>query len=117
MRFLEVVVLRAFLWVGLPLCLIVLAIGPIRVWRWWTRFWNWLRKKRLEPEEILTHVVKQHERHIAGLRKALARAESAEMEIIRNIDKSRDNIAALEKEAQGHVQHDDDLGARAALYK
>jgi phage shock protein A len=117
MGFLETFVLRLVFWVGVPLGLIVLAVGPQRVRRWAAAFWGWLWIKRLEPEEILTKVVKLHEKHIGELKKALTRSEEAETEIARNIGKSRQNIAALEEEARAHVARGDDLGARAALYK
>jgi phage shock protein A len=117
MPFLELVVLRGLLWVGVPLFLVVVAVGPARVQRWLKQARSWLWQGRLDPEEILTHVVKQHEEHIAALRRALARSEAAEGDITRNISKSEENIALLEREAKSHVAGGDDLGARAALYK
>lgn len=117
MRFLEVFVLRFALWVLLPLALVVLAIGPKRVAGWLKQFWNWLWMKRLEPEAILSQVVKQHEKHIAALRAALARSETAERDIVRNMSKSEQSIATLEEEADSRVTSNDDLGAKAALYK
>jgi phage shock protein A len=117
MGFLEAVVLRFVLWVVLPVALIVLLIGPRRVGRWLSRFWNWLWCQRQEPEAILTRVVRAQEKRIAALRAALARSESAEQDIIRNMKESYDNIAALEEEARSHVARSDDFGARAAIYK
>jgi phage shock protein A len=117
MGFLELVVLRLTLWILLPLALVVLVIGPKRVRRWLTDFWNWVWCKRLEPEAILTQVVRLHEKHIAALRDALARSEAAERDIVRNMRKSQDNVTGLGKEARSHVAGNDDLGARAALYK
>jgi phage shock protein A len=115
MGFLETVVLRLFLWVGLPLALIVLLIGPGRVRRWLGQFWSWLWMQRQEPEAILTQVVKQHEKHIAALRAALNRAETARRDIERNMTTCHENIASFEAEAKKHVAHGDDQGARAAL--
>jgi phage shock protein A len=117
MGFLEAVVLRLIVWVVLPLALLVLALGPKRVGRWLRQFWSWLWMKRLEPEAILTQVVRQHEKHIAALRAALARSEMAERDIVRNMHKSDENITSLDDEAQAHVARNDDEGARAALYK
>jgi phage shock protein A len=117
MGFLEVVVLRLVFWVGLPLLLVILVVGPARVSGWARKAWGWLSTKRLDPEEILTEVVQAHEKRIAGLRKALTRSEAAETDITRNARKSEENIAALEKEAAAHAARADDLGARAALYK
>jgi phage shock protein A len=109
--------LRMGVWVGLPFLLVVLVIGPSRFGRWVKQGWEWLWKSRLTPEEILTQVVRQHEKHITSLRNALAQAEKAEGDIVRNMRKSKDNIAVLEEEARGHAVRGDDLGARAALYK
>ena len=117
MEFLELVVLRLVFWVGLPLLLVFLAIGPDRVGRWCRDFRAWLWQKRLDPDAILTEVVRRHEKHIAALREALARSEAAESDIARNIHKSKENVSALEGEARAHVLKGDDLGARAALYK
>jgi phage shock protein A len=116
MGFVEVAILRV-LWVAVPLFLVIMVIGPARVFSALSRFWSWLWKRRLDPEEILSHVVHQHEQHIADLRKALSRSETAESEIARNIATSHKNIAGLEEEARTHVARADDLGARAALYK
>jgi phage shock protein A len=97
--------------------LIIFALGPGRVWRAVKRGWMWLWRKRLEPEEILTHVVRQHEQHINAMRQALNRSEAAEADISRHLNKSQENITSLEEEARQHVSKDDDLGARASLYK
>jgi phage shock protein A len=115
--FLEVLLLRLLLWVGVPLLLVVLAIGPLRFWRSVTTFWSWLWMRRLDPERILTDVVNQHQEHIVALRQALSRLEAAEVDITRNINKSHENLTTLEEEAQVFVRRGDDLGARAALYK
>ena len=61
--------------------------------------------------------MRQHEKHIAALKKALSRSETAEADITRNIRKSTENIPGLEQEARTQVAANDDLGARAALYK
>jgi phage shock protein A len=117
MGILEMVVLRFVLWVVLPLALAVVLIGPQRVRGYCTRLWKWLWTQRLDPEAILTQVVKGHQQRIEGLRKVLARSEAAEAEIVRNIDKSRQATGGLEDEARAQALRDDDLGARAALYK
>jgi phage shock protein A len=117
MGFLDTVVLRLLVWVVLPVALVVLALGPKRVGRWLHRFWGWLWMKRLEPEAILTQVVRQHEKRISALKEALRRSESAESDIARNLRKSDEIIAGLEDEARTHVDRGDDVGARSALYK
>jgi phage shock protein A len=117
MRFLELVLFRLVLWVGIPLLLLVIAVGPGRIRQAWQRARKWLLERRLDPQEVLTRVVHQHEEHIASLREALARAEATEADIGANIHKSEANVAALEKEARQRVEQADDLGARAALFK
>src|SRR5438874_6974890 len=105
------------LWGGLPVLLVILAIGPSRTWHGLKNAWKWLWNRRLDPEDVLNRVVKEHEKHVAALRSVLARSEVAEAEILRNLETSENNIAALEKEAAKTVANGDDLGARAVLYK
>jgi phage shock protein A len=109
-------ILRAAL-VGLPLLLVVLAIGPGRVWNAVKRGWRWLWEKKDDPEKILTQVVRQHKEHVAAVQEALAQAETAEADILRNLRTSEQNIVALETEAGAMAARGDDLGARATLYK
>jgi phage shock protein A len=116
MGFLDAI-LRLLVWVAAPLTLLVLAIGPRRVAGWCRQFWNWLWMNRMDPEAILTRVVRDQEKRIAALRAALARSETAERDIARNLQKSQENIAGLENEARGYVAKSDDVDARAALYK
>jgi phage shock protein A len=113
----ELIFLRLVLWIGVPAALLVLAIGPRRAAAWGQGFWSWLWTKRLDPEAILTEVVRMHEQRIAALRQALARSETAEADIARNTQKSKDNLQGLEEEARSYVARGDDLGARGALYK
>ena len=117
MPFVEYVLLRVILWVGLPLLLGVIAVGPRRVWGGVKRAWHWLWKRRLDPEEALTQVVQGHQKHVTALREVLSRCEAAEAEIARNIRQSDENIAALDDEARKKATQGDDLGARAVLYK
>jgi phage shock protein A len=117
MRVLEFVIVRLLLWVALPGALGVLLIGPSRVKGWFHRLGKWLFDKRLDPEQILTGVVRQQEKRTAALREALARCEKAEADISRHIATGNANIANLETEAKTLAGRGDDLGARAALYK
>jgi phage shock protein A len=117
MPILEAIVLRLTLWVVLPIVLVILLIGPRRVRRFAGKAWDWAWTKRLDPEEILTQVVRGHRQRIDGLRKVLARSEAAEADIVHNADKSRQSAVALDEEARSHAARGDDLGARAALYK
>jgi phage shock protein A len=117
MGFIEFVVMRLLLWVAVPVGLAVILIGPSKVKEWFKNGWRWLWDKRLDPEQILSEVVRQHQNHIDGLKRALARSETAEADIARNIDKSKQSIQGLEEEARNAVAKQDDLGARGALYK
>jgi phage shock protein A len=111
------VLLRVLVWGGLPTFLVVLAIGPKRVWTNLKAGWNWMFARRLEPEEVINRVVKEHQKHVADLKDVLARAEAADTEILQNLQRSETNTAALEKEARTLAKQGDDLGARAALYR
>jgi phage shock protein A len=97
--------------------LVVLAIGPQRFWKNVKRGWTWLWRRRLEPEEILTQVVGQYQKLVASVRDVLAQSEVAEKTILENIATSERNVAALEAETKQLAGTDDELGARAALYK
>jgi phage shock protein A len=117
MLFLEVFLLRFAVWIGLPVLLLILALGPRRVGRSLVRAWHWLWHKRLDPEDILTLVVRQQQQHVGALRKVLERSEAAEADIARNLRQSKENINRLDEEAKHQLSRGDDLGARAALYK
>jgi len=117
MGFVEMLILRTLLFVGIPVALVMLALGPRRTMKFLHRGWAWLTQRRLEPEEILTQVVKQHQEHVAALRRALVQAEKAEAEIVANLSTSQENIAALEASAKERAQAQDDLQAQADLYK
>ena len=117
MRFFELLLVRSVLLVGVPLLLVLLAVGPQRFWKNLKRGWTWLWRRRLEPEEILTQVVDQYEKLVASLRDVLAQSEIAEKEILQNIATSEKNVMALEAESKGPTAAQDELGARAALYK
>jgi phage shock protein A len=47
----------------------------------------------------------------------LGESEAAQADIVRNMRRSEESIVALELEARTAAANDDDLGARAALYK
>jgi phage shock protein A len=117
MRFFELLLVRSVLLVGLPLLLVLLAVGPQRFWKNLKRGWTWLWRKHLEPEEILTQVVVQYEKLVASLRDVLAQSEIAEKAIVQNIATSEQNVIALEAETKNMAAAGDELGARAALYK
>jgi phage shock protein A len=117
MRFFELLLVRSVLLVGLPLLLVLLAVGPKRFWKSVKRGWTWLWQKRLDPEEILTQVVDQYETLVASMRDVLAQSEIAEKDLLENIATSEKNVAALKAEAKELAAAEDETGARAALYK
>jgi phage shock protein A len=113
----EMLVLRLIAWGVFPLLLVILAVGPSRFWQFIRRTWAWVEDRRHEPTEVLNRVVKEHEKNIHQLKDVLQQSESAQSDIVRNTRRSEENIVALEREARAAVMADDDLGARAALYK
>ncbi len=116
MAFVEFVLLRA-VWIGLLLALVALAVGPRRLWRGIQRMWTIAWRKRLDPEEILTQVVRQHDEHVKAVRVALSQAEAADAAIQANLLQSEERVTVLEAEAKRLTLAGDELGARAALYK
>jgi phage shock protein A len=117
MGYIDRLLIRLVLLFGLPLLLLMLVVGPKRLWGAVKRGWNWVTQKRLDPEEILTQVVRQHQQHVAAVRKAVAQAEIAEADLVRNLEQSEASVAALEHDAREHASHQDALGAQADLYK
>ena len=117
MRLIELMMLRLVLWVGIPALLLVLAVGPRRVRGALSRLRKWLFERPLDPQEVLTRVVRQHQEHVDALIQALAQAVKTENEITANIRQSERNVAAHECEARERLQRGDELGARAALFK
>jgi phage shock protein A len=102
---------------GVFVLLIVLAVGPARSWGFIRRLWAWVEDRRHAPTEVLNRVVKEHEKNIRQLKDVLQQSESAQADIVRNMRRSEESIVAFEREARSAVSADDDLGARAALYK
>ncbi|HVU89513.1 MAG TPA: hypothetical protein VHD36_19450 [Pirellulales bacterium] len=105
------------MWFGLPVLLLLLVVGPRKLGRGIKFGYHWLFQRRLQPEELLAHVLRQHQDHIRAVRSALAQAEAVEVELRNNLQKSEENVSVLEAEARQHVTQEDDLGAKAALYK
>src|SRR5215469_13434026 len=117
MRLIDLFLLRAFLLVGLPLLLLVLAVGPQRLWGGIKRGWRWLWSRRLEPEEILAQVLRQHEAGVEAVKHVIVQAEAAEKEIVRGIAQSEQNVASLEAESRKLAAGGDEEGAKEALYR
>ncbi|MFO0845492.1 MAG: PspA/IM30 family protein, partial [Gemmataceae bacterium] len=110
-------ILRVIVWGILPLMLIAIGVGPGRTWRAFKRLWAWIDDRRHEPTEVLNRVVHEHEKNIRQLKDVLAQSETAQNEIVRNMRRSEESVTALDREAKTLAAIDDDLGARAALYK
>ena len=113
----EVVLLRLLFWVIAPLFLIALAVGPSRSWRVIRRIWAWIDDRRHEPTEVLNRVVRDHEKNIRQLKDVLSQTETAQAEIVRNLHESEEVMRRLDRESRAAALAEDDLGARAALYK
>lgn len=105
--------LRLVVWVGIPIFLLVLILGPARV----STFWSWVFSGRQDPTVVLNRVVQGLQQTIDSLRQVLQQVETTQVEIQRNRKRSDENITVLEKEARSLVAAGDDLGARAALSK
>jgi phage shock protein A len=117
MQFFEWVILRLVLFVGIPTIVAVVVLGPSRVERILSRWWNWFWGKRYEPEQLLAEVVRKHQDQVAAHKRTVEIAEAAERDAERNHRKSEAEIASLEKKARQAVRSGDDLGARAILLK
>jgi phage shock protein A len=117
MGFVEYFLLRLLLWLGLLSALLALAVGPRKLRSSIKRLWSIAFRKRLDPEEILTNVVLQHEQHVKAVREAVGKAETAEAALRANLKQSEEHVPVLEAEAKRLASEGDELGARAALYK
>src|SRR5262245_43864348 len=113
MPFVEYFLLRLLLWLGLLSALVALAIGPRKLKRGIKRLWSIAFRKRLDPEEILTQVVQQHEQHVKAVREAVGKAEVAETALRENLKQSEQHVPVLEEEAKRLAAQGDELGARA----
>jgi phage shock protein A len=94
-----------------------LAVGPQRLWRGITDGLRWAFGRRPDPERTLGEIVRQQKDRVARERKMLAQAEAAGAGIVGSLQASEANAEKLDKEARALVARDDDVGARAALYK
>jgi phage shock protein A len=113
----EVALLRLLVWGVAPLLLVAVAVGPSRSWRVIRRVWAWVDDRRHEPTEVLNRVVREHEKNIRQLKDVLSQTETAQAEIVRNLHESEAVMRCLDRESRAAALADDDLGARAALYK
>jgi phage shock protein A len=109
--------LRLLVWGIAPLLLVALAVGPRRAWGWVRGLWAWATDGRQAPAAVIERIVKEQEKKIHCLKDVLQQSETAQAEIVRNMRKSQESIKALEREARSLAAAEDDLGAKAALYK
>lgn len=116
-RLFEYLILRGLLFIGLPVLLVVLALGPARCQAIVRRVWSQLWQRTQEPEEVIEQVVKQYREMVAALEKTLARARAADETLDRNIRQSEGNLAALEGETRAAAAKGDDLAAKGILSK
>src|SRR5262249_43210633 len=115
MPLLELLLLRLLAWVGLPVLLLLLAVGPARCGRFLKNLWN--GDGRHDPAQVFDRVVSEHQKKIQAVRQVLKQAEATLSEIAQNTRRSEDSIVALELEARQQVAAGDDLGARVTLSK
>lgn len=116
-RLFEYLILRGLLFIGLPVLLVVLALGPARCQAIVRRVWSQLWQRKQEPEEVIEQVVKQYREMVKALGQTLARARAADETLDRTIRQSEGNLAALEIEAKEAAGRGDDLAAKGILSK
>jgi phage shock protein A len=115
--FFVVVLLRLVVWVGIPLFLLFVLVGPSRFGRGFGQFWNWLMNRRHDPAAVIQRVVQQYEKQVGVMRTALQQAETTLAQIKKSIQTSDKNIYEQEQEARRAVKGGDEDSARAALAK
>lgn len=113
--FFVVVLLRLIVWVGIPIFLLFVLVGPSRFGRGFGQFWNWLINNRHDPAAVIQRVVQQYEKQVGVMRTALHQAESTLAQIRKSIQTSDRNICEQEQEARRSVKVGDEDSARAAL--
>ncbi len=117
LRLFEYLILRGLLFVGLPLFLVVLALGPARCQEIIRRVWSQLWQRKQEPEEVIEQVVKQYREMVAAFEQTLARACAADETLERNIRQCEGNLAALDGEAVAATERGDDRSVKGILSK
>jgi len=116
-RLLEYLILRGLLFIGVPVALAVLALGPAKFRAVAGRLWSLVWTRKQEPEEVIEQVVRQYREMVAALNQTLARAHSADETLDRNIVQSETNLATLDGEAREAAKRGDDLEAKGVLFK
>jgi phage shock protein A len=117
MRLFEYLILRGLLFVGVPVLLVVMAVGPARCREILGRLWSQLWQRKQEPEEVIEQVVKQYREMVRVLEQTLDRARIADEALDRNIRQSEGNLASLESEAHAAAKRNDEMTAKGIVAK
>lgn len=116
-RFFEYLIIRGVLFLGVPVLLAVLAIGPARCQEFVRRLWSQLWQRKLEPEAVIEQVVKQYREMVKAHEQTLARARTAETVLDRNILQSEHNLDTLENEAREAAKQGDEFASKGIVSK
>jgi phage shock protein A len=116
-RLFEYLILRGVLFVGLPVLLVVLAVGPSRCRVIIRGLWSQLWQRKHEPEEVIEQVVKQYREMVAVLEQTLARARAADETLDRTIRQSEKNLTALDDESREAAERGDEVATKGILAK
>ena len=116
-RLFEYLILRGLLFVGVPIMLFALAVGPARCRAIASRFWAQIWQRKQEPEEVIEQVVQQYRVMVGSLNQTLEKAHAADATLERNIEQSEANLATLDGEAREAAGRGDDLNAKGVLFK
>ncbi len=116
-RLFEYLILRGLLFVGLPVLLVVMAVGPARCQAIVRRLWSQLWQRKQEPEDVIEQVVKQYREMVVVLEQTLARARTADETLDRNIRESEENLTSLDDEARAAAERSDDVATKGILFK
>ena len=116
-RLFEYLILRGLLFVGVPIMLFALAVGPARCRAIASRFWAQIWQRKQEPEEVIEQVVQQYRAMVGSLNQTLEKAHAADATLERNIEQSEANLATLDGEAREAAGRGDDLNAKGVLFK
>ena len=116
-RLFEFLILRGLLFVGLPILLAVLALGPRRCRMLVDRAWSWLWHRKQQPEEVLEQVVGQYRDMVAALTNTLDHARAADQSLDRSIRQSEANLESLAADARRAAERGDDLETKGVAFK
>lgn len=116
-RLFEFLILRGLLFVGLPVLLALVVLGPRRCRSIVDRGWSWLWRRKQEPEEVLEQVVSQYREVVAALTATLEHARTADQTLDRSIRQSETNLETLAADARRSAERGDDLESKGVTFK